>query len=116
MVLTVNTVDIQYQCTMCDVDTTVFQHNINFEYKFIGFNLNPVLNLISMCNFQNSCQTSSSRGVKRQNGNKSMPYKTYLPRGLTQNNHGFQCSLAQIKNRYPLSELFGKKSVKTFNG
>ena len=65
MVLTVNTVDIQYQCTMCDVDTNVFQHNINLEYKFIGFNLNPVLNLISMCNFQNSCQTSSDSHSKR---------------------------------------------------
>ena len=39
------------------------------------------------------------RGVQRHNGigNKSLPYKTYLPNGLTQNNHRFQCSLAQIK-------------------
>ena len=58
----------------------------------------------------------SSRGVKRQNGNKSLPYKTYLPKGLTQNNHGFQCSLAQIKNFYPLSGLFRKKTVKTLYG
>ena len=55
-----------------------------------------------------------SRGVKRQNGNKSLPYKTYFPKGLTQNNHGFQCSLAQIKNRYPLSGLFARKWSKLF--
>ena len=58
----------------------------------------------------------SSRGVKRQNGNKSLPYETYLPKDLTQNNHGLQCSLAQIKNRYPLSGLFREKTVKTLNG
>ena len=61
-------------------------------------------------------QSSNSRGVKRQNGNKSLPSKTYLPTGLTQNNHRFQCSLAQIKNRYPLSGLFREKIVKTLNG
>ena len=55
--------------------------------------------------------TSKSRGVKRQIGSKSLPYKTYLPKGLTQNNHGFQCSLAQIKNGYPLSGLFREKTV-----
>ena len=42
------------------------------------------------------------------------PFKTYLPKGLTQNDrgprdHGFRCSLAQIKNRYPLSGLFARK-------
>ena len=54
-----------------------------------------------------------SRGIKRQNRNISLPHKTYLPKGLNQNNHGFQCSLAQIKNRYTLSGLFREKTVKT---
>ena len=57
-----------------------------------------------------------SRGGKRQNGNKSLSHKTYLPKGLTQNNQRFQCSLAQIKNRYPLSGLLCVKTVKTLNG
>ena len=56
---------------------------------------------------------SVSRGDKRQNGNKSLPYKTYLPKGLTKNNHVFQCSLVQIKNRYPLSGFFCEKAVET---
>ena len=47
--------------------------------------------------------------VKRQNVNKSLPYKTYLPKDLTQNNHGFQCSLAQIKNRYTRCQGFFAK-------
>ena len=64
----------------------------------------------------NTNNTPYSRGVKRQNGNKSLPYKTYFPRGSTQNNHGFQCSLAQIKSRYPLSGLFREKTVKTLHG
>ena len=59
---------------------------------------------------------SDSRGVKRQIVNKSLPSKTYFPKGLTQNNHGFQCSLAQTKNRYPLSGLFREKTVKNLHG
>ena len=55
----------------------------------------------------------ASRGVKRQTGNKSSPYETYFPTGLAQNNHVFQCSLAQIKNLYPLSGLVREKTVKT---
>ena len=47
----------------------------------------------------------NSRGVKRQNGNTSLPSKTYFPKALTQNIHGFQYSFAEIKNRYPLSGL-----------
>ena len=58
----------------------------------------------------------SSRGVKRQNGNKSLPYNTYLPTDLARNYHGFQCSLAQIKNRYQLSGLFCEKTVETLYG
>ena len=57
--------------------------------------------------------TANSRGVKRHNGNKSLPYKTYLRKGLFLNNDGFQCSLGQIKNRYSLSGLFREKTVKT---
>ena len=56
---------------------------------------------------------SCSRGVKCHNGNKSLPYKTCLRKGLFLNNDGFQCSLDQIKNRYPLSGLFREKTVKT---
>ena len=39
-----------------------------------------------------------------------MPYKTYLSKGLTQDNynHGFKCSLAKIKNRYPLASRGGR--------
>ena len=44
------------------------------------------------------------------------PLKHICPKGLTQNNHRFQCSLTQIKNRYPLSGLFRKKTVKFLNG
>ena len=61
-------------------------------------------------------ESINNRGGKRQNGNKSLPHKSYLPKGLTQNNHGFQCSLAQIKNRYPLSGLLCVKTAKTLNG
>ena len=69
-------------------------------------------------------QPKYSRGVK--DGDKSpayniiYKYKTYLPKGLTQNNHGFQLSLAQIKkiatSTRCRSGLFRKKTVKTFNG
>ena len=41
-----------------------------------------------------------SRGVKRQNQNRSLLYKKCLPKRLTQNNNGFRYSLSQIKNRY----------------
>ena len=65
----------------------------------------------------NSCQSkdpeigfpNSNRGVKRQDGNKSLPYKTYLSKGLTQNNHGFQWSLAQNKKSLPAVGAFSRK-------
>ena len=63
-----------------------------------------------------TCKDETNRGVKRQYGNsRPLPYKAYLLKGFTQNNYGFQCSLAQIKNRYPLSALFRETSVKTLN-
>ena len=59
---------------------------------------------------QSSMSLSRGVHVKRQNGNKSLPCKAYFPDGLTQNDHGFRCSLAQIKNRYPLSGLFSREN------
>ena len=50
-----------------------------------------------------------SRGVKRQNGNESLPNKTYLPKGLTQNNHGIQYSLVQIKKSAIATRCQGRR-------